>query len=760
MKRRAIIVRGLVQGVGFRPFVYGLARRLGLNGYVRNQTGGVWIEVEGEAEIIGRFLDGLTAEAPPAARIEDVSWESRTPVGDGDFRIEASAADGGPVAIGPDLATCDACLAELFDPSDRRFHYPFLNCTQCGPRLTIIISAPYDRERTTMAGFTMCPACRAEYDDPTDRRFHAQPVACPACGPRLSLVDGDGSPRSVADPLGEAVAAVRAGQILAVKGLGGYHLACDAGNEGAVAELRRRKHRDEKPFAVMVADIEAAKRLAEVSDAEATLLRDPRRPIVLLRRRPSAGLAAGVAPGNPAVGLMLPYTPLHHLLLRDAGGPLVMTSGNRSDEPIAFDDADAITRLRGIADQFLTHDRRINIRADDSVTRWSAGAEAPVRLSRGYAPGTVSLACECPEPTLAVGGQLKSVFALGRGRQATLGHHLGDLDHAEAFRAFTAAVAYYEQLFGFKPAVLVHDLHPDYASTRYALERDDVPRRIAVQHHHAHLASCLAENGLDEPAIGVTFDGSGYGLDGTIWGGEFLVGDCGSVRRAAHLRAVPMPGGEQAVREPWRMALAYLVDAGVEPAILSPAVPTVSLRTARQLLTKRALAPLTSSAGRLFDAVAAIAGVRHRVSYEGQAAIELEGLAATAAPDESYPFEVTAGAEAWEIDCRPLVAAVERDAARGEFAARIARRFHTTLVEIIARTCDRLRVESGLSLVALSGGVFHNGLLLGETVARLQADGFRVCRHRRVPAGDGGLCLGQLAVAAAVATRTEQKLCA
>jgi hydrogenase maturation protein HypF len=747
MNRRAITVRGLVQGVGFRPFVFQLARRLRLGGFVRNQTGGVWIEVEGEQDSLGQFVAGLTAEPPPAARVEDVSWEDRPPCGDRDFHIEASEPDGGPAVVGPDLGICDACLAELFDPSDRRFRYPFLNCTHCGPRLTIVRSVPYDRERTTMSRFPMCPACRAEYDDPADCRFHAQPTACADCGPRLALLDGDGRAQSTTDPLLDAARAIRAGRLVAVKGLGGYHLACDATNAAAVAELRRRKHRDEKPLAVMVADLAAARRFADVSDAEAGLLASPGRPIVLLRKRPGAELAPGIAPDNPAIGLMLAYTPLHHLLLQALPTALVMTSGNRSDEPIAFDDADAVARLRGIADVFLTHDRPIHLRCDDSVTRWVAGDELPVRRSRGYAPLPVALLRECRVPILAVGGQLKSTFALGRGRHAILSHHLGDLDHAEAFRAFVEAVAHYERLFAFAPAVLVHDMHPDYASTRYALGRE-VPR-LAVQHHHAHLASCLAEHGLDEPAIGATFDGSGYGTDGTIWGGEFLVGNCQRFRRAAHLRPVAMPGGEQAVREPWRMALSYLLDAGVEPTPLERDVPAPALRTARRLVERRAFAPLTSSAGRLFDAVAALAGIRHRVSYEGQAAIELEGLATTADADGAYPFVLTDTATTTQIDCRALIAAVTRDATSGVTPDRIARRFHSTLVEIIARTCDRIRSDTGVSLVALTGGVFQNALLTAETVARLSADGFRVLRHRRVPPGDGGLCLGQLAVAAA-----------
>ena len=749
IRRRVITVRGLVQGVGFRPFVFQLAQQLQLAGFVRNQTGGVRIEVEGEPALLDRFLSGLTTGAPAAAWIEAVTWEEGPTLGERDFRIEVSEADSGPTVIGPDLATCNACLTELFDPADRRFRYPFLNCTHCGPRLTIVRSVPYDRERTTMSGFPMCSACHAEYDDPTNRRFHAQPTACPACGPRLSLLDSDGRAIPTDNPLHDVTEALRAGQVVAVKGLGGYHLACAAGTSDAVALLRRRKARDDKPFAVMVGGLADARLLAEVSEDEAAVLTATQRPILLLRKRPDAKLAPEVAPGNPSVGVMLAYTPLHHLLLREVGEPLVMTSGNMSDEPIAFDDTDAVARLHGIADLFLTHNRPIHLRCDDSVVRWVAGAELPFRRSRGAAPQPVLLPKACGENALAVGGQLKSTFAFGRGRHAILSHHLGDLDHAEAFRAFTEAIDHYERLFAFSPTLLVHDLHPDYASTRYALNRQSVHRRLAVQHHHAHLASCLAEHGLDEVAIGVTFDGSGYGTDGTIWGGEFLVGDCRAFRRAAHLRPVAMPGGEQAVREPWRMALSHLLDSGIEPTLLGPSVPVTSLRMARQLVDRSAFAPLTSSAGRLFDAVAAIAGVRHRVSFEGQAAIELGGLGTTVGPDGTYPFDLTETAGPFVIDCRPLIAAVARDAAAACSAAVIARRFHTTIVEVVARTCDRIRCDTGVSLVALSGGVFQNALLLTESIARLQGDGFRVLRHRRVPPGDGGLCLGQLAVAAA-----------
>jgi hydrogenase maturation protein HypF len=740
-ERRAIHVHGVVQGVGFRPFVYGLACRLELGGFVQNRSGSVLIEAEGAADRLDLFLRQLANGPPPLARIEQISWQRLPPRGECHFRIEASETDAASaILISPDVTTCADCLAELFDPADRRYRYPFLNCTNCGPRLTIICGAPYDRERTTMACFAMCPACRAEYDDPANRRFHAQPTACPVCGPRLSA------------PLSDFVAALRAGYIGALKGLGGYHLVCDARNAPTVVELRRRKQRDEKPFAIMVRDMPALLSLCEVSTAEEELLRSPRRPIVLLRKRESADIAAEVAPGNPYLGVMFPYTPLHHLLCSELSDtPLVMTSGNRSDEPIVYEDADASKRLRGIADVLLTHDRPIHVRCDDSVTRVVAGRELPIRRSRGYAPQPVALPLACPCPLLAVGGQLKATFALGRERHAILSHHLGDLDHYDAYRAFERDIGLYEQLFAVRPERIVHDLHPDYASTRYAGQRAAADELIAVQHHHAHLASCLAEHGLDEPALGVIFDGTGYGSDGAIWGGEFLVGGYRAFRRAAHLRYVGMPGSERAIREPWRMALAHVLDAGLAADLLSCRIPALALRTCARMLERRLNTPPTSSMGRLFDAVAALAGLRDRVSYEGQAAMELEWLATGQPPAGAYPFELTAG-EPVQIDTRPLIRAVAADVGRGEVAARIARRFHTTLVELIATVCGQLRQATGLTTVVLSGGVFLNALLTAEVEARLGEEGFRVYRHHLVPPNDGGLSLGQLAIAAATLT--------
>jgi hydrogenase maturation protein HypF len=766
-ERRAISVHGVIQGVGFRPFVYGLASRLQLSGFVKNQTGGVLIEVEGEGRSLDEFLNELSHHPPPLARIDRVQWERQEPRGEGEFRIAPSeAGTASPVFISPDVATCDVCLAELRNPADRRYSYPFLNCTNCGPRLTIIQGAPYDRQRTTMASFPMCAACREEYEDPSDRRFHAQPTGCSACGPQVCVQDAQGRPIQADDPIAHFAAALRAGKIGAMKGLGGYHLVCDARAAVVVGKLRRRKHRDEKPFAVMVEDAAAAEALCTVLPAEHALLGSPRRPIVLLRKRFPSDLAAEVAPGNPFLGIMLPYTPLHHLLMPAVEGiPLVMTSGNRSDEPIAYEDADAVKRLGGIADLFLTHNRPIHVRCDDSVTRLVGGQELPMRRSRGYAPQPVLLPMECPLPILAVGGQLKGTFALGRGNHSFLSHHLGDLDHYEAYRAFERDINLYEQLFDVRPALLAHDLHPDYASTGYALRRarrSEKPgsaaegglRLLAVQHHHAHVASCMAEHGLIEPVIGVAFDGTGFGTDGAIWGGEFLIGDYRQFRRAGHLRYVGLPGGDQAIREPWRIAVAHLVDAQADCPRLRKQVPAVGLRAVERMLERGFNTPPTSSVGRLFDAVAALAGVRIRTSYEGQAAMELEWLASGVAPDGLYPFDLLPRQEGHPpqstllVDTRPLIRAVAQDVSAGTEAALIGRRFHSTMVALIAAVCDRLREETGLEAVVLSGGVFMNALLTCEVSERLSAGGFRVYRHQRVPPNDGGLSLGQVAVAA------------
>lgn len=764
MERRAATVRGIVQGVGFRPYVYWLASQCELAGFVQNAAGVVRIEVEGKRSAVDRFFDLLAAQPPPLAKIEAIVTEPLPCRGERDFHIDASVADDGfPVVISPDLGICAACLAEMQDASNRRFLYPFTNCAHCGPRLTIVRGAPYDRVRTAMAGFAMCAECQQEYDDPANRRFHAQATCCPRCGPTLQLLDRDATPIPTANAVEQFARFILQGQIGALKGLGGYHLVCDATSAGTVEKLRQRKFRDAKPFAVIVDSLENARKHCEVSAEEARLLTSPCNPIVLLRRRTDAeaSIAEAVAPGNPYLGVMLPYTPLHHLLMNATQDrPLVMTSGNRSDEPIAYRDEEATTRLRDIADSFLIHDRPIEVRCDDSVTRMVAGSEALVRRARGYAPGPLRLPLACPTPILAVGGQLKGAFALGENDVAIIGHHLGDLDHYEAYQAFVKDVALYEQLFRSEPGIIAHDLHPDYASTRYAEGRaqEGKVRCQAIQHHHAHVASCMAEHGLTGPVIGVAFDGTGYGTDGAIWGGEFLIADYTGFRRAAHLRYVPLPGGDQAIREPWRSTVAHLATAGLTSFIPDWDIASASVRTVRQMIEREVNSPRTSSAGRLFDAVAALLGLRTEVSYEGQAAMELEWLASGATADGYYPITIrhVETLDISEIDLASLFAAICRDLQRGTARSVIARRFHTTVVMLIVSSCEEIRQRSGLERVVLSGGCFLNALLIAETVEKLMERGFDVYRHQSVPTNDGGLCLGQLAIAAAIESEEEQ----
>ena len=759
-ERRAIDIRGVVQGVGFRPFVYRLATRLHLRGHVSNDGGRVSVEVEGGRDALDRFERELRAAPPPLARVESMVTRLVEPLGDAGFHIVRSGEDtSAAVYIAPDAATCDACLAELRDPDNRRYQYPFINCTACGPRLTIVTGSPYDRERTTMAAFEMCDRCRAEYENPVDRRFHAEPIACPRCGPGLQVVDAAGTATG-GDPIENAAAALCAGQVVAIKGLGGFHLACDAANPSAVTALRARKHRDDKPFAVMVADLASAASLCEVSRGEADLLRSSARPIVLLRKRPVEGLADAVAPASPRLGIMLPYTAVHELLMAAVGGrPLVMTSGNRADEPIAIANDAAVARLRGIADLFLIHDRDIRVRCEDSVVRQVGTLPVIVRRSRGYAPAPVALPFECAEPILAVGGQFKNTFGLGRGWEAVLSHHAGDLDELLAYEAFERDVALYERTFDVRPTIVAHDLHPDYASTRYALSRTGV-RHIAVQHHHAHIASCLAEHGLDAPVIGVAWDGAGWGTDGCVWGGEFLVGDRTGVHRAAHLRYVAMPGGDRAAREPWRMALAHLRDAGIDEADALAAVPATTRRTVGQMVDRELNAPLTSSVGRLFDAVAALCGAAQTMTFEGQAAMWLESLAEQSRDAGRYPFALDEAQDPdapMTVDTRALVRAIELDRLAGLAPAVIARRFHSTLAEIAREVVGVLGSRTGLRTVALSGGVFLNGILAVHVESLLAADGFAVYRHHIVSPGDGGLSLGQLAVAAATVAAPKER---
>ena len=761
--RTAVRVEGIVQGVGFRPFVYALATRLGLGGLVGNDADGVFAEVEGAPEAVQEFLLSLERDAPPLARIERVTARPLAPDGGAGFAIAPSEPGGARRAlVSPDTATCADCLAELADPADRRYGYPFINCTNCGPRFTIIRDVPYDRPLTTMAGFVMCGRCAAEYHDPADRRFHAQPVCCPACGPRLSLLSPAGT-EVPGDPLTEAAGLLRRGHVLAVKGLGGYHLAVDAASESAAQALRTRKYREDKPFAVMAADLGAAGRLCEVSGAEAALLSSASRPIVLLNRRPGAGVAAAVAPGNRQLGVMLPYTPLHHLLLAAAAGPIVLTSGNVSDEPIVFHDDDALERLRGIADAFLTHNRPIHIRTDDSVVRAFRGRQALLRRSRGYVPEPLSVRTPFRRPVLACGAELKNTFCLAKERRAFISHHIGDLENFETLQSFTAGIEHFRRLFDITPELVAHDLHPDYLSTKYAAELSGVDL-TGVQHHHAHIASCLADNGADGPVIGVAFDGTGYGPDGTIWGGEFLVADLAGFERAGHLAAVPMPGGAAAIRQPWRMAAAYLDAALAGTAALSAEGPGSVTRqypwpldvvrrheadwdAVIQLARRGVNAPLTSSAGRLFDAVASIIGVRDAINYEGQAAVELEQLA-DPAERGSYRARIWPGPPL-QVAGADLVQAVADDLAAGTNRSVIAARFHHGIAAVIEECCAALRDRHGLTVVALSGGVFQNLLLCHEVVDRLTARGLEVLVHSRVPCNDGGISLGQAVVAAA-----------
>jgi hydrogenase maturation protein HypF len=719
LERRRFRVRGVVQGVGFRPFVYGLATRLGLAGFVLNDGDGVVVEVEGLPATLTAFAAALQVEAPSLARVDSVAADVVPSRGEPGFSIETSAPKGRTALIPADVATCDDCLRELRDPADRRHRYPFVNCTQCGPRFTIVTGTPYDRPLTTMAGFPLCDECRREYEDPADRRFHAEPIACAVCGPTLELV-GAGAVRPRGDDaLVAAVALIHGGAVLAVKGLGGYHLACDAASEEAVAALRGRKHREDKPFALMTADPEL---LAEVAPEERVLLESRERPVVLLRRSAGATVAPSVAPGNPWLGIMLPYTPLHHLLVGDAGRALVMTSGNRSDEPIAFDDDEALERLDGIADAFLRHDRPIHRRCEDSVVRRGF----PLRRSRGFAPAAIPLPISSPRPLVAVGGELKSTFCVLRGDEAFLSPHLGDLDSEAAYVAFRTDLELYLEMLSVRPELIAHDLHPEYLATKWAEEQG--LELVGVQHHHAHAAACLAEHGETGPALALVFDGTGFGTDGTLWGAEILRCDLAGFERLATLDPVPLPGGEAAIREPWRTASVHLERAG-RP------VPFERWPLVRQSLAVNA--PLSSGMGRLFDAVAAVLGVREEVAYEGQAAIELEQLAGDT-PAEPYDWRFGEGAA--------LVGAVADDLASGRPRAEIAAAFHEAVAAGAAVACAE---ASEPATVALSGGTFQNLRLLASTRGRLEAAGFRVLGHRLVPPNDGGLSYGQAAVAAA-----------
>jgi hydrogenase maturation protein HypF len=754
--RTQILVRGIVQGVGFRPYVFSLARQRVLRGRVFNNSHGVMIEVEGEEQAIEQFVSDLVTYLPPLAVIESIERrDDLIPANFGDFQIIESEVDAEKfVPIPADIATCDDCLHELFDPRDRRFRYPFINCTNCGPRFTIIQDIPYDRARTTMRDFVMCDECRAEYENPHDRRFHAEPIACPACGPRLRLTDAQGQEvMPLSDSIDSVLSQTRwllsEGKIIAIKGLGGYHLACDALDTEAVERLRLRKYREDKPFALMCGSVNLLQEYCEITQEEEELILSARRPIVLLERKSCAKIAQAVAPGVRTLGFMLPYTPLHHLLVKDFGRALVMTSGNISDEPICYEDGEARRRLSEIADFFLWHNRGIQMRIDDSIARVHAGSVTLLRRSRGYAPVPLKTSIRFDRQILACGAELKNTFCLTRGNHAFISHHIGDLENLETFCSYTTGIDHFMRLFDLQPDVVVHDLHPEYLSTKYAQSLPANVHKIGVQHHHAHIASCMADNGLDGAVIGVAFDGLGYGEDGRLWGGEFFVADYASSRRIAHLSYVPMPGGAQAIREPWRMAAIYLHRALGDEFLNSdlPFVQRLNRRAwwmLKQMAARGLNSPETSSVGRLFDAVASLIGVRDAVNYEGQAAIELEALAVCDG-DLGYEFEFDAARGI--IEAAPVIRQIAADLQRGVTAEEISTRFHRGVGQTIGIVVRRIREQQGLNRVALSGGVFQNRLLLELTRRLLSAAGFEVYTHHRVPTGDGGIALGQAAVA-------------
>ncbi len=744
--RLKIQVSGIVQGVGFRPFIYQLAKRCGVTGWVCNTGDGVLIEAEGDEGELDRFVRAISAEAPSLALVSEVLTETLDPTGYDDFRILGSRnGTGTQTTIPPDIATCPDCIADTSTPDNRRHRYPFTNCTNCGPRFTIIRGIPYDRPQTTMASFDMCPECRREYEDPGDRRFHAQPNACPVCGPHLSL---DGRDADDSEIITTTARLLHEGKVLAIKGLGGFHLACDARNDEAVRTLRERKGRGGKPFALMCADIEEVRRICQVDPESEKLLLSPERPIVLMQARPNSGISPLVALGINSLGVMLPYTPLHQLLLAESPKSLVMTSGNLSEEPIVHLDEEAFEKLGNIADHMLTHNRPIHMACDDSVTRVHEGVPMIIRRARGYVPRPIDVGMTLPQ-ILACGADLKSTFCLTKGKLALISQHLGDLDNAPTLEHYQQVSEHFQRFFDVRPEIVAHDMHPDYRSTRFAQSLGS-PQVIPVQHHHAHIASCMAENKLDGEVIGVALDGTGYGTDGCIWGGEFMVADYEGFQRAAHLSYVPIPGGEAAIKRPGRMALSYLLQAFGD-SLESGLVPGLSPEeeyAVRAQIERGLNAPLTSSAGRLFDAVSALLGICPDVTYEGQAAIELEGISA-GPTEQSYNYEIIHGSLGeMEIDMRPTIRDIVGDIRSGEGVGIISSRFHSTVAQAVTDVCSRIAANTGLSRVALSGGVFQNVLLLSMVIEKLRGRGLEVFRHSLVPTNDGGVSLGQAVIAA------------
>ncbi|MGM0452265.1 MAG: carbamoyltransferase HypF [Thermodesulfobacteriota bacterium] len=753
---QSLEIKGIVQGVGFRPFIYQLATGYGLNGTVANTATGVEIHIEGNAGAIAAFVDDIETQAPPLAHITDIVQRPAAPLNCSGFSIRHSRAGGRRTTlISPDVSICNDCLAELFDPADRRFGYPFINCTNCGPRYTIVDDIPYDRPNTSMKHFPMCPRCQAEYDDPGSRRFHAQPNACPACGPHEGLFDNHGKDVGAAEPIAHAGRLLQNGYILAVKGLGGFHLAVDAQNRDAVHRLRAGKHRAEKPFALMAENLSAIEGFARITAEEKALLQSVQRPIVLLQKRHPNAIAENVCPENRYFGVMLPYTPLHYLLFFHGCKMLVMTSGNVSEEPIAIDNTEAIKNLSGIADYFLVHNRDIYLRSDDSIVRHTAGAKRFLRRSRGYVPTPVFLD-HSPPNILACGAELKNTVCLTKGAHAFVSQHIGDLENRKALDFFRHTIAHMQRILAIEPAYIAHDMHPGYLSTQYAEKQTRFPR-IAVQHHHAHIVSCMAENHIDGKVIGLALDGTGYGTDGTIWGGEALVASAEQFQRAAHLSCVAMPGGAAAIKAPWRMGLSYLLDAfgdtfrELDLPFLSE-IDAGDLDIVCEMVAKEINSPLTSSLGRLFDGVAAIVGISNHVDFEGQAAMALEMHAEDTIDalqrSMCYDYEIMA-TQPIQIPVKPMIRSVVDDQKQGASVSQMATRFHVTLIYLFADLCEQLRKQSGINRVALSGGVFQNALLLNGLSDQLASRGFAVFTNRQVPANDGGICLGQAMVAAA-----------
>jgi hydrogenase maturation protein HypF len=752
VSRKAIDVTGIVQGVGFRPYVYRLANECGLTGLIANTPAGVSIEVQGEAEAVERFLERLPKEIPPLTKITGLTPRDAEVQQETSFLIKASSMRAAAKAlISPDVCVCEDCLRELMNPRDRRFRYPFINCTNCGPRFTIVHDIPYDRGRTSMAKFKMCATCQAEYENPASRRFHAQPNACWDCGPQVRLLGADGARMDVAEPIRDAARLLQQGAVVAIKGLGGFHLACDAQNEQAVGKLRERKRRVEKPFAIMVRRVEDASRVCVADELSKKLMSSFERPIVLLPRRPEVALVPEVAPGNRFLGVFLPYTPLHHLLFQSGKfEALVMTSGNLSEEPIAIDNEEAIRRLNGIADAFLVHDREIVRRCDDSVVRVAAGQPQKLRRSRGFVPVPVQLEKEM-QPVLAVGGELKNTVCVVRGSEAFLSQHVGDLENLESYRFFEEAVQHLQRILETEPKVIAHDLHPDYFSTKWAQERTGV-ELVGVQHHHAHVAACMAENHLDGNVIGIALDGTGYGTDGAIWGGEVLVADYAGFERGAHFEYVPMPGGAAAIHEPWRMAVSYLAKhyGGAIETLGLPFLAEIDSRklsVVLQMIERESNSPRTSSCGRLFDAVAALVGLRGTVNFDAQAAIELEMAAGDSASEAAYPLDLELRGATWQIGTKPLFDWLLKDIRQQASVADISRKFHNGLALVFVDAAERIRDRTELNRVCLSGGCFLNALLLETMITEMKERSFEVFFHTEVPTGDGGISLGQAVIA-------------